>query len=53
VASSLVFGGAGTVPRIQRIGLPDEFLGTGALPTLHEQYGLSTDAIVRSVRGWL
>jgi transketolase len=53
VASSLVFNGGGALPKIQRIGLPDEFLGTGALPTLHDRYGLSTDAIVRSVHGWL
>ncbi len=54
VASSLMFGdGTRTVPTIRRIGLPDEFLGTGALPTLHDKYGLSTDAIVKSVHGWL
>ena len=57
VASSLIFDAAGraarTVPAIQRIGLPDEFLGTGALPTLHDRYGLSIDAVVRSVHGWL
>jgi transketolase len=54
VASSLMFGdGSRTVPTIRRVGLPDEFLGTGALPTLHDRYGLSTDAIVKSVHGWL
>jgi transketolase len=54
VASSLLFGeGTRTVPTIRRVGLPDEFLGTGALPTLHDKYGLSTDAIVKSVHGWL
>ncbi len=57
VASSLVYDAAGraarTVPAIQRIGLPDEFLGTGALPTLHDRYGLSIDAVVRSVHRWL
>ena len=26
------------------IALPDEFLAAGALPTLHDRYGLSTDA---------
>jgi transketolase len=60
VASSLLFthphhpgDGTRTVPTIRRVGLPDEFLGTGALPTLHDKYGLSTDAIVKSVHGWL
>lgn len=33
-----------------QIGLPDEFLDAGALPTLHDRYGISTDAIVATVR---
>jgi transketolase len=59
VASSLVFthphpgDGTRTVPTIRRIGLPDEFLGTGALPTLHDKYGLSVTAIKKAVHGWL
>jgi transketolase len=32
------------------IALPDEFLAAGALPTLHDRYGLSTDAIVAKIR---
>lgn len=32
------------------IALPDEFLAAGALPTLHERYGLSTDRIVQTVK---
>jgi transketolase len=51
VASCIAF--AGITARIVPIGLPDEFLAAGALPTLHDRYGLSTDAIVRSVQGWL
>ncbi|GAA3286409.1 transketolase family protein [Nesterenkonia halobia] len=31
------------------IALPDEFLDAGALPTLHDRYGLSTDAVVARV----
>ena len=31
------------------VALPDEFLAAGALPTLHERYGLSTRRIVASV----
>lgn len=54
VASSLVFeSGGGTLPALHRIGLPDEFLRAGALPTLHERYGLSTDSVVAAVHGWL
>jgi transketolase len=54
VASSLVFESAvGTLPQLRRIGLPDEFLQAGALPTLHERYGLSVNAIVAAVRKWV
>jgi transketolase len=54
VASSLVFeSGNGALPPLRRIGLPDEFLLAGALPTLHERYGLSTDAVVAAVRAWV
>ncbi|MGY3127692.1 transketolase [Agrococcus sp. UYP33] len=35
--------------RIVPIALPDEFLDAGALPTLHERYGLSKDRIVAKV----
>jgi transketolase len=54
VASSLVFESQlGSVPQLRRIGLPDEFLLAGALPTLHDRYGLSTDAVVTAVQEWL
>ena len=39
--------------RFQHIGLPDEFLDAGALPTLHERYGISTTRIVETVSNWL
>ncbi len=51
VASTLVFAGAGT--RVVPIALPDAFLAAGALPTLHDRYGLSTDAIVAKVKAEL
>ena len=35
--------------RVMPIALPDEFLAAGALPTLHDRYGLSTARIVASV----
>jgi transketolase len=35
------------------IALPDEFLAAGALPTLHDRYGLSTDAIISKVKAEL
>ncbi|CAI1745148.1 transketolase family protein [Serratia fonticola] len=32
------------------IGLPDEFLHAGALPTLHDRYGISTLAMVNKIK---
>lgn len=43
----------GLAPRFRQIGLPDEFLAAGALPTLHDRYGISTDAICTSLKSWL
>jgi transketolase len=51
VAATLAFRGVGT--RVVPIALPDEFLAAGALPTLHDRYGLSTDAVVARVKGEL
>jgi transketolase len=34
-------------------GLPDAFLDAGALPTLHDRYGISASALARRVMGWL
>jgi transketolase len=47
VASAVVTAGIGK--RVLPIALPDEFLAAGALPTLHERYGLSREAIVQKV----
>ncbi|MCX5044114.1 transketolase family protein [Aldersonia sp. NBC_00410] len=35
--------------KIVPVGLPDEFLAAGALPTLHDRYGLSTSQLVSTV----
>ena len=48
VASTIAYAGVGT--RVVPIALPDEFLAAGALPTLHDRYGLSTDAIISKVK---
>jgi len=37
----------------QLAGLPDAFLDAGALPTLHERYGISRDALAARVKAWL
>jgi len=34
-------------------GLPDAFLDAGALPTLHERYGISREALARRIKSWL
>ncbi len=34
-------------------GLPDAFLDAGALPTLHDRYGISRDALAARIKGWL
>ena len=44
---------AGVAPQFRMIGLPDEFLEAGALPTLHEMYGLSTAKVAEQIKGWL
>ena len=33
--------------------LPDEFLDAGALPTLHDRYGISTEAVTARIKAWL
>jgi transketolase len=40
-------------PAFEHIGLPDEFLDAGALPTLHDRYGISTSAVAQQIKGWL
>ena len=47
LAAELVKAGRGT--RVAPISLPDEFLDAGALPTLHERYGLARNTIVDRV----
>ncbi len=34
-------------------GLPDAFLDAGALPTLHERYGISREAFGRRIKNWM
>ena len=33
-------------------GLPDEFLDAGALPTLHDRYGISREVLGKRIKGW-
>jgi transketolase len=51
IASALAF--QGKARNIVAVALPDAFLDAGALPTLHDRYGLSTARIVDRVKGLL
>lgn len=44
---------SGIYPTFRQIGLPDAFLAAGALPTLHDQYGISATAVATQIKGWL
>lgn len=44
---------AGIPPPFRQIALPDAFLDAGALPTLHDRYGISTEAMIQTIKGWL
>jgi transketolase len=43
---------AGVAPAFRQIALPDAFLDAGALPTLHDKYGISVKAMVQSISAW-
>ena len=44
---------SGVTPAFRQVALPDEFLDAGALPTLHDRYGISATAMARSIKAWL
>ncbi|MBR3371284.1 MAG: transketolase family protein [Rhodobacteraceae bacterium] len=44
---------AGVHAPFRMIGLPDEFLEAGALPTLHDMYGLSVARVTEQIKAWL
>ena len=43
----------GVTPTFRQIALPDAFLDAGALPTLHDRYGISTTAVCQQIKSWL
>lgn len=43
----------GVAPRFRQVALPDEFLDAGALPTLHDRYGISTNVMAQTIKDWL
>ncbi|MFM0638887.1 transketolase family protein [Paraburkholderia metrosideri] len=44
---------ARVMPEFRQVALPDQFLDAGALPTLHDRYGISTSSIVENIKHWL
>src|SRR3954452_802741 len=44
----------GTIPKaFRQVALPDAFLDAGALPTLHDRYGISAEAMAGNIKTWL
>ena len=43
----------GVTPEFKMIALPDAFLEAGALPTLHDMYGLSVNKVAEQIKNWL
>lgn len=53
VAGVLMRNGVLPERGFRQVALPDEFLDAGALPTLHDRYGISATAMANSIRSWL
>ncbi|MBN3751737.1 transketolase family protein [Paraburkholderia sp. Tr-20389] len=51
VATTLLSAGVSCAYR--QIALPDAFLDAGALPTLHDRYGISTNVMAGNIKKWL
>ena len=43
----------GVTPVFRQIALPDAFLAAGALPTLHDRYGISAEAVAQRIKEWI
>jgi len=52
VASLLLREGAAPA-KFRMLALPDAFLDAGALPTLHDRYGISAEKMSKRIKGWL
>jgi len=44
---------AGVHVPFRQVALPDAFLDAGALPTLHDRYGISSAIIGNNIKAWL
>jgi transketolase len=52
VSSCLMQNGVAPA-KFRLAGLPDAYLDAGALPTLHDRYGISTEALGGRIKAWL
>lgn len=52
IASLLLREGAAP-SKYRMLALPDAFLDAGALPTLHDRYGISTEKMKSSIKSWM
>jgi transketolase len=52
VASLLLREGVAPA-KFRMLALPDAFLDAGALPTLHDRYGISVEKVVAQVKAWM
>lgn len=52
IASLLLREGAAP-SKYRMLALPDAFLDAGALPTLHDRYGISTGKMISSIKSWM
>jgi transketolase len=52
VASLLLCEGAAPA-RFRMLALPDAYLDAGALPTLHDRYGISAEKVTSRIKAWL
>jgi transketolase len=44
---------SGATPTFRHVALPDAFLDAGALPTLHDRYGISASTMAERIRAWI
>jgi transketolase len=51
--ASLLMCNAVHPAKFRLAGLPDAFLDAGALPTLHDRYGISTEVLAQRIKTWL
>jgi transketolase len=44
---------SGVAAPFRQVALPDAFLDAGALPTLHDRYGISTETMSEKIKSWV